>query len=66
LVAAASLAVSVGFVPVAGGVGIAGGVLAAGGGGALETGGETLVCGSGDGLSPQETSATAVAIAISR
>ena len=68
LVAALSLAVSAGFVPVAvgGGVGIAGGVLVAGGDGALETGGETLVCGGGDTLSLQATSAAAVAIAISR
>ena len=68
LVVALSLAVSAGFVPVAidGGVDIAGGVPVAGGGGALETGGETLVCGGGDGLSPQATSAVAAAIAISR
>lgn len=58
LVAALSLAVSAGFVPVCGGVGIAGG--------ALEAGGAALVCGGGDGLSPQATSAAAVAIAIRR
>jgi hypothetical protein len=60
LVAAVSLAVSAGFVPVAvgGGVGIAGE--------APETGGEGLVFGGGDGLSPQAMSAAAVTIAISR
>jgi hypothetical protein len=67
LVAALSLAVSAGFVPVCGGVGIAGDVLAGASAGVLETGGTTLACGGGDdGLSPQATSAAAAVIAISR
>lgn len=68
LVAALSLAVSARFAPVAidGDVDVAGGVPASGGGIALETGGETLVCGGGDSLSPQATSAAAAAIVISR
>jgi hypothetical protein len=68
LVAALSRAVSADFAPapIDGSVDGAGGVLAAGDGGALETGGETLVCGDDDGLSLQATSAAAAVIAISR
>jgi len=68
LVAALSRAVSAAFgaVPVAGSEGIAGGVLKASAGGALETGGETVVCGGGAGLSPQAKSAAAAVIAIIR
>jgi len=66
LVAALSLAVSAGFIPVGDCAGIAGGVLAAGGGAVLETEGETSVAGGGDALSPQATSAAVAVTAISR
>lgn len=66
LVAALSLAVSARFVAAGCGAGVAAGMLVTGGVGLLdETGGEPLVWGGGDCLSPQATSIAAAAIVIS-